>query len=168
MFSIVSVLDTFRTIVKRNENVISVEVHDTAISEEGTLEKIIGLLQGKKCLIFCYDVTNIGSLRILKNIWLPEADQEFAKDIPFLVCGNKLDLRDQQQDAFVANEVAENMLGKYTRIQSFMQCSALDVMKKKVDNDNENSVNAVFDMAINLALEYIDPRYRQSVCCVIL
>jgi len=53
--------------------------------------------------ILCFDITNRASFENVKELWIPEIRQ-YMPDTPFLLVGNKMELRDNNRRSMPSNE----------------------------------------------------------------
>ena len=167
LVSISLVLDTYHTTFDKGENKVNLYVYDTAASEDWS--QIFSLLYPyTHCSILCYGVTQQWSFDRLKTFWLPELEARSETREPILICGNKLDLRSTHANDYIDNEYVEEQMEHFPRVERCMQCSALDVLNNQTQVVSNNTVDEVFNLAIDLALLHIDTLNITKVCCVLL
>ncbi|MHA1836221.1 MAG: GTP-binding protein, partial [Candidatus Odinarchaeia archaeon] len=76
-----------------------------------------GFFEGARGALVMYDVTRRSTFENIKN-WINEVE-EFAGEIPMIICGNKIDLVDQRE---VKREEGENFSKKIGKM--FIETSA--------------------------------------------
>ncbi|MBZ3884711.1 Rho-related GTP-binding protein RhoQ [Sciurus carolinensis] len=95
--------------------------------------------------LICFSVVNPASFQNVKEEWVP-ALKEYAPNVPFLLIGTLIDLRDDSRSLARLNDMKEKpicveqgqKLSKETGACCYVECSAL----------TQNGLKAVFDEAI--------------------
>jgi Ras-related protein Rab-6A len=91
---------------------------DTA-GQERFRSLIPSYLKNANCIVIVYDITNKDSFNSL-NRWLKDAKQNAPEETIFVICGNKIDLKEKR---VVTNEEIDNYIQKNNLI--YVECSAL-------------------------------------------
>ena len=91
---------------------------DTA-GQERFRSLIPSYLKNANCIVIVYDITNKDSFNSL-NHWLKDAKQNVPEETIFVICGNKIDLKEKR---VVTNEEIDNYIQKNNLI--YVECSAL-------------------------------------------
>jgi len=91
---------------------------DTA-GQERFRSLIPSYLKNANCIVIVYDITNKDSFNSL-NRWLKDAKQNVPEETIFVICGNKIDLKEKR---VVTNEEIDNYIQKNNLI--YVECSAL-------------------------------------------
>lgn len=146
-------MDTYSAELPVGEKVLVLEIMDTAGQED--LVKIRKLAYpGTHCVLLCYNVVAPQSLENVENFWDGELSTKIPQ-VPIVLCGNKLDLKDAQVKKYIDDDRAEKTVGAIDRIQAHIQCSALDEINNPENYTVDTSlVNTAFQFAIKYGLEY--------------
>ena len=137
-----TVFDNYTAKVKLNDEVINVQIWDTAGQEE--LENIRTLSYANTSVfLLCFSVVDKASYDNIEQVWLPELAQ-FVQNPTILLVGTKTDLRD---DPAITKKgpVLTPQQGKAKAQQigaiGYVECSAI----------KNKGVKEVFDTAIQFA-----------------
>ncbi|KAK2509115.1 hypothetical protein MC885_006313, partial [Smutsia gigantea] len=83
--------------------------------------------------LICFSVVNPASFQNVKEEWVPEL-KEYAPNVPFLLIGTQIDLRDDPKTLARLNDMKEKPIGACC----YVECSAL----------TQKGLKTVFDEAI--------------------
>ncbi|MBN3286376.1 UNVERIFIED_CONTAM: hypothetical protein FKN15_047250 [Acipenser sinensis] len=95
--------------------------------------------------LICFSVVNPASFQNVREEWVPEL-KEYAPNVPFLLIGTQIDLRDDPKTIAKLNDMKEKPIGmeqgqklaKEVGACCYMECSAL----------TQKGLKTVFDEAI--------------------
>jgi small GTP-binding protein len=132
-----------------NEVNITLGLWDTAGTEEYDNQRPLSY-PGTHIFVMVYDITNAQSLQNIEKKWVKEI-KEFTNDgqIPWILVGNKLDLRDSAdfKDRCVKFSDAEK-LGKRLGAKRVIETSA----------KTQKNLALVFDEAVQVVVEAFEPK----------
>lgn len=156
------VLDTYHAEVKVNKFKYDLEIFDTAFGED--LDFLLPLiLPCTNCVIMCYSSVHEDSLKNIVEFLHPKLIENNF-DIPYILCGNKLDLKDEYPNLYVSNETAEELTDEIKNIKVCVQCSAKEDIRK--NKEYAGSTNRVFQYAIKEAIIFqAGIRQRSELVC---
>ncbi|KAL2866949.1 Rho family small GTPase [Aspergillus lucknowensis] len=133
-----------------NGKTYTIALYDTAAQEDYDRLRPLAY-PGTDVFLICFSVASPPSLRSVRDKWLPELRRFVSRDIPFLLVGTKVDLRDDPQTIKdlasremqpVSWEEGERVARKLSAVK-YVECSALEQVNLK----------EVFDEAIVAAVE---------------
>eukprot|EP00029_Vermamoeba_vermiformis_P013889 TRINITY_DN8837_c0_g1_i1.p2 TRINITY_DN8837_c0_g1~~TRINITY_DN8837_c0_g1_i1.p2 ORF type:complete len:232 (-),score=18.67 TRINITY_DN8837_c0_g1_i1:177-872(-) len=104
---------------------------------------------GTDCFILCFSINNKESCEHVKTKWVPEIKAHTTDDIPFLLVGTKLDLRDDDnddKDRLITVEQGQEM-AKEIGASGYIECSAL----------TQSNLKAVFEGIVKAVWDYHAP-----------
>ncbi|CAF1626981.1 unnamed protein product, partial [Didymodactylos carnosus] len=108
--------------------------------------------------VLCFSVVSPTSFTNITNKWIPEI-RHHCPDTPVLLCGTKIDLREDKEDLQKQNLTAikreqGQRLGKKIRAFKYVECSAL----------TQKGLKQVFDDAVRAVLSPKNAKTRKSNC----
>lgn len=90
--------------------------------------------------------------------------------IPFILCGNKLDLKHEYSDLYVSNKTAEELTNELINIKGCLQCSAQEDIRR--NEEYIGTTNNVFEHAIKEAIIFkfglIERSKKKCFNCILL
>ncbi|RZC32528.1 Ras and/or Miro domain containing protein [Asbolus verrucosus] len=129
-----TVFDTFKTEVEVDCQTITLEIFDSAAPEEFDRFRVLHYEEADVFLL-CFAVDSPHSFKSVERRWLPEIRNR-RPGVPFLLVGNRSDLRDESTLKTVAEEpispTEANALAKKIGAADYIECSAKT--KKNVEN----------------------------------
>ena len=141
-------VDLKKTSIKINGKTINLQLWDTAGQEKyrAMAKSLFLKAQG---IFVLYDITNESSFNDLKN-WIDLIKEEGNSDIPILLVGNKLDLKDKRVvEKDKAMEYAEQQKMDYIETSSFTRENinkAITLLTEKVLKKAEANSNFSFSI----------------------
>lgn len=138
-----TVFDTYSTNVMLDDQVVSLEIWDTAGQSDYDRLRPLSYPQTDVFLI-CYDVSNDTSFQHVKSKWYPEVHKH-SPNVPIILVGTKMDLRDQTEAAppgskFVDRKEAERT-ARDIGAAAHLECSGL----------YQQNIKEVFDLCLRHA-----------------
>lgn len=153
-------LDLYEFAVEGLGNKFNLTVCDTS-GQEGFEELRSLQYGGANLFIICYNVIEPASFNNVQRHWIQELNKE-AEGIPAILCGNKLDLVEENKNCkFVTEEVA-NQLKDLCSLFSSHQCSSKDYVKDKTTGKVDEVYNSV--LACTLASR---KKTRRKICILL-
>ena len=110
-------IDFFSKNLFYEDKTIRLILWDTA-GQERFRSLIPSYLKNADCIIIVYDITNKDSFYSL-NHWLNSAKQNTVEGTIFIICGNKIDLKDKR---VITNEEINEFIHKHNL--TYIECSA--------------------------------------------
>eukprot|EP01027_Heterolobosea_sp_BB2_P022379 GEZU01032944.1.p1 GENE.GEZU01032944.1~~GEZU01032944.1.p1 ORF type:complete len:195 (-),score=77.78 GEZU01032944.1:31-615(-) len=143
-----TVFDNYNANVVWNDKTVSLGLWDTAGQEDYDRLRPLSYPDTHVFLV-CFSVVNPSSFHNVKSKWYPEL-QQHAPDVPMILVGTKLDLRENEE---MIKRLSEKGLSPITRemgeqlkneigAKSFVECSAR----------TQKGLKQVFDDAIEVVL----------------
>ena len=135
-----------------NDKIIELALWDTA--GEGDYGRLRPLsYTNANVFIVCYSICSEIRLNNIKSKWIPEISH-FQPDIPYIIVGTKLDLRDDEQAIARAAQVGSSVvtyeqgkqMAKEVKAVDYLECSSL----------TGKGVKTVFDQAVRVAFQKIN------------
>ncbi|KAK8723096.1 hypothetical protein OTU49_011842 [Cherax quadricarinatus] len=93
---------------------------------------------GKTCLLIaytqtnaflvCFDLVNRTSYENVKTVWVPEIRKECGRDIPAILVGTKLDLRDVTDSKLIVTKAEGKKLADSLKMHGYVECSAKKII----------------------------------------
>ncbi|KAI6184007.1 hypothetical protein M3Y97_00550000 [Aphelenchoides bicaudatus] len=102
------------------------------------------------CFIFCYAIDQPGTLKNLRDKWMPEI-RHFCPSTPVLVVGNKKDLRETASENAIPTKEAIEIVKQITALP-LIECSA----------KTRENIRLVFDSALS-AVSSFRNRHKNKV-----
>jgi len=121
------------------------------------------LYPGTKVFLLCYDIACCVTFEKIQTYWFPEV-QKHCPTVPLILCGNKLDLRDDQETLTNLEKQDQTPVTKEEGIKmaaeinaySYVECSA----------KTKEGLREVFEEAVRAAFTYIPPK-REKKCFIL-
>ncbi|OXA52053.1 ras-like GTP-binding protein Rho1 [Folsomia candida] len=141
-----TVFENYVTEIEIDGKVIDLALWDTAGQEDYDRLRPLSY-PDTDVLLICFSVDNPDSLQNVMEKWGPECSH-FCPDVPIVLCGNKIDLRDDPMlvetlalinHTPVGFEVGQEVASKINAV-AYVECSALT--REGVHNVFETSVRA--------------------------
>eukprot|EP00761_Pharyngomonas_kirbyi_P007605 gb/GECH01007615.1/.p1 GENE.gb/GECH01007615.1/~~gb/GECH01007615.1/.p1 ORF type:complete len:199 (+),score=52.58 gb/GECH01007615.1/:1-597(+) len=155
-----TVFDNYNANIMYEKNAVSLGLWDTAGSAEYDKLRIFSYPDSNVILVV-FSLVNPASLKQVKEKWVPEI-KEHAPDVPFLLVGNKLDLRDDSKTVKSMEERGMKPLAteegikmtKEVGAKFYLECSA----------KTQQGVKDVFQTAIRCVLnpESLDEKAKKN------
>lgn len=156
-----TVLDTYLSELEVNQQTIVLEISDTAGQED--LEQIRQLVYpGSHVVILCYSCISDTTLNNVVGFWYPELQADIP-DVPIVLSGNKLDLREGQERKYVGLQEVNKKIKGLSAFKASLQCSAFDKIKR--NGKDGGRVESVFQNAVKYGLEYRFGMEGCRCCC---
>lgn len=106
-----NVQNEFTKLIRYKNNDYTLEIVDTA-GQEGSSMVDMKLLMACKGIILCYSVVNRQSFELISLIWDKIINQMEVPNIPVILVGNKIDLRDRSNVKWNPGEIVTKQEGK--------------------------------------------------------
>ncbi|KAK8550269.1 hypothetical protein V6N13_118789 [Hibiscus sabdariffa] len=147
-----TVFDNFSANVAVDGSIVNLGLWDTAGQEDYSRLRPLSY-RGADIFALAFSLISRASYENVLKKWMPEL-RRFAPDVPIVLVGTKLDLRD---DAYLADQLGSNIItsaqGEELRKQigaaAYIECSS----------KTQQNVKAVFDTAIKVVLQ--PPRRKE-------
>jgi small GTP-binding protein len=126
-----TVLDNYSANVEFEGTTFTLALWDTATAEDYPQLRALSYPEASVFLV-CYSITSPTSFARITTHWIPEVGQ-YAPGVPVVLCGNKADLRDNEESKeqlksqglkIITSETALE-LGKEVNAAAVVECSAL-------------------------------------------
>ncbi|KAK8581759.1 hypothetical protein V6N13_144763 [Hibiscus sabdariffa] len=148
-----TVFDNFSANVAVDGNIVNLGLWDTAGQEDYSRLRPLSY-RGADIFVLAFSLISRASYENVLKKWMPEL-RRFAPDVPIVLVGTKLDLRDNR--AYLADQMESNIItsaqGEELRKQigaaAYIECSS----------KTQQNVKAVFDTAIKVVLQ--PPRRKE-------
>ena len=131
-------------------NLINLGLWDTAGQEDYDRIRPLSYPQ-TDVFIICFAITSPASFENVKAKWYPEIAHHSGLRKPIVLCGTKLDLR---EDAAVIRKLGEKNLCPVTYPQGLKLCKELKITEYvECSALNQKGLKTVFDAAVRLVLQ---------------
>ena len=154
--------------VEINGQVIDVEVYDTE-GEQDIAQSRVFIFPRTTTFLLVYPVTQVSTFETLKSFWFDQHLKDDYRNIPVLVCGNKLDLlRDWPSDYMSLLEIKKVLKNEVkSRNMIFRECSAQDEAFKS--GENEGRISNIFKEATKVSYNYVygQPQNMNKKDCIL-
>lgn len=150
-----TVFDNFSANVAVDGNVVNLGLWDTAGQEDYSRLRPLSY-RGADVFVLAFSLLSRASYENVLKKWMPEL-QRFAPNVPIVLVGTKLDLRDSKGYSVdhTGSSVITSAQGEELRKQigatAYIECSS----------KTQQNVKAVFDTAIKVVLQ--PPRRKETV-----
>jgi small GTP-binding protein len=148
-----TVFDNYTAHVVHNEVNVTLGLWDTAGTEEYDTQRPLSY-PNTHVFVIVYDITNAASLQNIEKKWVKEI-KPFTNDgqIPFIIVGNKLDLRGNAafKDKVIKFSEAEK-LGKKLGAKRVLETSA----------KTQENLKHVFDECVQVVAEALGPKVKKT------
>lgn len=157
-----TVVDVYSVNLRIGEEVVTLEIHDTAGQE--TFGEIRNAhLQAAEFVIICYSCDSLVSFQNIEAKWVPEV-KALNQRPGYIFVGNKKDLVSANQHIVVPFQVATN-LGRKLKAHEVVECSAK--LFCEIGRGDVGNVERVFRSALSAG--YRGRGYRNKTnCCLLL
>jgi len=157
-----TVFDNYHCYVRVDEEVVNLQLWDTAGQEDYDRLRPLSYPQTDVFLL-CFSLVSRDSFENVPRKWKTELEHH-CPDVPIILVGNKSDMRDKykrQGKEFIQRDEAEAMAKKIGAL-SYVECCAL----------NADGLHEVFDTAMRKSLQvkhelYHGKRKRKVKCSIL-
>ena len=120
-----TIFDNFCQIEPVGNDVFNVSLWDTAGQDEYSTYRA-GCYNNCNFDVFllCFSVTQRSSFRNIKNKWINEL-KKYATNVPVIVCGTQIDLRDENDKEHIGKKEGEKM-AKELKAKRYVECTSKD------------------------------------------
>jgi Ras-related C3 botulinum toxin substrate 1 len=139
-----TVFDNYTATTIYKEHAIRMGLWDTSGSSDYDKMRPLSY-PGTDCFILCFSINDKDSFEHVKSKWVPEIKAHTTDEIPFLLVGTKLDLRDDDndnKDRLISVEQGKD-LAKEINASDYVECSAL----------TQNNLKGVFEAIVKAVWE---------------
>jgi len=161
-----TVFDNYSANVMVHGSIVNLSLWDTAGQEDYDRLRPLSYPHTDAFIVF-FSLVNPTSLNNVKSKWLPEL-RHHCPAAPVVLCGTKLDLRDDINDNNLDNEhhisrkVVTTEDGESMRkelgLEAYVECSGL----------TQQNVKELFDTAIRLTMEQRKNNKAAQSCCLVM
>jgi Ras-related C3 botulinum toxin substrate 1 len=158
-----TVFDNYHCYVRVDENVVNLQLWDTAGQEDYDRLRPLSYPQTDVFLI-CFSVVSPSSFENVTSKWCPEI-KHHCPDAPILLIGTKIDLREDKEalqaladssHSPIKREQGQKLANKIRAVK-YLECSAL----------TQRGLKQVFDESVRAVLRPQPVRRRQRKCTLL-
>jgi len=107
----------FSKIIKYKNNKIQLHIWDTAGQDR--FNSLLPLyLRNLDAVIFVFDLTNINSLRNIKNYWINLVNKYVHNNCKYFLIGNKIDIMNKSDEIYIQNIVDNEINMKLFKVSA--------------------------------------------------
>jgi len=157
-----TVFDNYAVTVMINQEPFTLALFDTAGQTDFQSLRRFSY-KNTDVFLVCFNVMSPVSFKNALKMWVNEIRQITSEDVPIVLVGTKIDLRNDQnqienlaksKEKVISREQGEQA-AKQIRAQSYVECSAL----------TQESLKETFDAAIIAALTPSTSKSNRILCC---
>uniref|UniRef100_A0A7S3PEH3 Uncharacterized protein n=2 Tax=Aplanochytrium stocchinoi TaxID=215587 RepID=A0A7S3PEH3_9STRA len=116
-----TIMDSYAAKVKVKGEDVTLDIWDTAGQEDFSSIRSLSY-PNASVMVLCYSTTLRASFENIESVWLGEV-LEYCPGVPFILCGTKADMVNDETPEYIPPEEAEDMCKKIKAYTS-LQCSA--------------------------------------------